>query len=106
MDHPVVYQMPGGLKEKIPAGKKVIADSAYRKSKDVVTTRNPRDDPDVRRLKTRARMRHEGFNGRLKTFKSISGKFRHGLGKHKEVFEAVCVIAQYQMENGSPLYDV
>ena len=43
--------------------------------------------------------------GRLKTFKSISGKFRNGLGKHKD-FEAVCVIAQYQMENGSPLYDV
>jgi hypothetical protein len=36
----------------------------------------------------------------------LSGKFRHGHKKHKSVFKAVCVITQYQSENGHPLFDV
>ena len=28
------------------------------------------------------------------------------MDKHKICFEAVCVIVQFQLENGSPLFDV
>jgi hypothetical protein len=100
----VNFKAPNGLKSKIPAGKKVIADRIYRDP--VCSIRNPQDTPEVRKFKRRARARHETFNGRLKTFKVLAEKFRHGPEKCKAVFEAVCVITQYELENGHPLFDV
>ena len=55
---------------------------------------------------SRARARHETFNGRIKNFGCLDDRFRHGMEKHKICFEAVCVIVQYQLENGSPLFDI
>jgi hypothetical protein len=49
---------------------------------------------------------HETFNSRLKNFHCLDDRFRHGIDKHKICFEAICVIVQYQLENGSPLFDV
>jgi len=49
---------------------------------------------------------HETFNAQLKNSKCLAECFQHGTDKHKIVFEAVGVICQYQMENGSPLFDV
>jgi hypothetical protein len=49
---------------------------------------------------------HETFNGRLKNFSVLAEKFSHGHEKHKCIFEAVCVITQYEIENGHPLFDV
>jgi hypothetical protein len=95
-----------GLKDKIPAGKKIIADKGYRGEKAIINTPNSQDHPEVRKFQSRARARHESFNGRLKNFRSLDVRFRHGVEKHKIVFEAICVICQYQMENGSPLFDV
>ena len=60
----------------------------------------------VFKLKSRALKHHEKFNGMLKNFDCLSGRFRHGVDRFKNCFEAVCVIAQYQMENNRPLYDV
>jgi hypothetical protein len=100
----VNFKAPDGLKSKIPAGKKVIADRIYRDP--VCSIRNPQDTPEVRKFKRRARARHETFNARIKSFKVLAEKFHHGAAKHKAVFEAVCVITQYQMENGHPLFDV
>lgn len=95
-----------GLKGKIPAGKKVIADNGYRGEKEVISTPNAHDPKDVKRFKSRARSRQESFNARLKTFRCLDVRFRNGIAKHKVVFEAICVICQYQLENGSPLFDV
>lgn len=88
----------------MPAGKKVIADRMYKDA--VCAIRNPLDTLVVAEFKRRARARHENFNGRLKTFKALGSRFRHGHEKHKAVFEAVCVIVQYELENGHPLFDV
>jgi hypothetical protein len=62
-------------------------------------------DERVAKFKSRARARHESFNGRLKFFDILQNTFRHGEARHKIAFEAVCVIVQYQMDNGSPLFD-
>lgn len=94
-----------GLLSKIPAGKKVIADRGYR-GEPVCSIRNPRDTAGVKAFKRRARARHESFNGRIKWFNILDTRFRHGIAKHQAVFEAVCVITQYEMENGHPLFDV
>lgn len=100
----VNFKAPNGLRRKIPAGKKVIADRMYKDP--VCSIRNSQDTTEVRKFKRRARARHESFNGRLKNFKVLAEKFRHGHAKRKAVFEAVCVITQYDLENGHPLFDV
>ncbi|GKY90941.1 hypothetical protein MPSEU_000066900 [Mayamaea pseudoterrestris] len=95
-----------GLKDMIPQGKRVIGDNGYRGEKNIISTPNSSDPAPVRKFKSRARARHETFNARIKAFHCIKQVFRHGIDKHKVAFEAVCVICQYQLENGSALFDV
>ena len=95
-----------GLKDKIPPGKRVIGDKGYCGMPDIISTPNLHDAEELRRFKSHTRARHESFNARLKTFRCLDVRFRHGVKKHKIVFEAVAVICQYQLENGSPLFDV
>ena len=95
-----------GLKDKMPKGKKAIGDKGYRGEKRMISTPNAHDPEELRKFKSRARARHESFNARIKNFRCLDTKFRHGLAKHKVAFEAVCVIIQYQLENGSPLFEV
>ena len=47
----VNFKAPNGLKRKVPAGKKVIADRMYKDP--VCSIRNPQDTPEVRKLKRR-----------------------------------------------------
>jgi hypothetical protein len=101
-----VFRKDGGLKEKIPPGKRVIADNGYRGEPAIISTPNSHEPKALRKFKGRARARQETFNARMKCFNCLVKKFRHGLEKQKIVFEAVCVICQYQLENGSPLFDV
>jgi hypothetical protein len=108
----LIYRKPNGLKSKIPANKRVIADEGY-KGEAQISRRNTFDTRAVKDFKNRARARHETFNGRLKHFHILEDRFRHGkdkfktvIEKHKAVFEALCVVVQYEMENGSPMFDV
>jgi len=94
------------LKDWIPSGKRIIADMGYIGEPGICSIPNSRDPPNLFKFKSLARSRHETFNSNLKNFKCLAECFWHGLEKHKIVFEAVCVICQYQMENGSPLFDV
>ena len=97
------------LKDRIPEGKKVIVDRGYEGEEadaGMLSMRCRYDPEEVRIFKRRVRARHENFNGRIKTFKILDERFRHGgLEEHKVVFEAVCIIQQYEMENGRPLID-
>jgi hypothetical protein len=94
------------LKGKVPDGKRGIADNGYRGEPNTLSTPNAHDPIELRKFKSRARARHESLNARIKNFKCLAERFRHGIQKHRICFEAVCVIVQYQMENGSPLFDV
>jgi len=95
-----------GLQAKLEAlGKKAIADSGY--SGPQVSTRNDAyDSPSVAMFKSRALLRQEKFNGRMKTYESLSSRFRHGEDKFKSLFEAIAVLCQYEMDLGLPMYDV
>jgi hypothetical protein len=95
-----------GLYEMIPDGHWAIADSGYRGVPTKIRTSSSLDKEAVRELKSRAKARHETFNGRLKNFSVLSSRWRHDIALHGIVFDAVCVICQYQLENGSPLFDV
>jgi hypothetical protein len=78
----------------------------FAEKKELFSTPNPMDSKKLQNFKSRARLRQETFNGRLKTFCSLSALFQHGFNKHKFVVEAVVVIVQYQMDNGSPIFAV
>jgi hypothetical protein len=95
-----------GIRQKIPRGKKAIVDNGYQGKDPKYSKPNPLDTKAVRKFKGRARSRQECFNTRLKNFHCLSENFRNGEAKHKSCFEAVAVICQYQLENGSPLFDV
>jgi hypothetical protein len=96
-----------GLKAKLKAtGKKGIGDGGYRGHPSELSTPNSHDSKEANKFKSRALKRHEKFNGLTKIFDCLSGRFRHSVDRFKNCFEAVCVICQYQMENGSPLYDI
>jgi hypothetical protein len=110
-----MHDMPmfrAGLKAKMKQsapGKMGIGDSGYRTGEadevGMIAVPESSDPPGLKTFKARVRCRHESFNGRLKFFKSLSDTFRHGVEKHKIVFEAVATIVQYQMDNGSPIFD-
>ena len=104
--HDITIFREDGLLDQMPAGHLAIADKGYRGEPNVVATANSRDQEPVRALKGAARARQESFNARIKVFKCLDERFRHQLKKHKVAVEAVCVIVQYQLENGSPLFSV
>jgi hypothetical protein len=60
----------------------------------------------VSRFKSRGLKRHERFNGYTKAFDCLSGRFQHSTDRFANCFEAVCVIYQYQIENGYDLFDI
>jgi DDE superfamily endonuclease len=93
------------LQDLIPEGCMGIADRGYRGVPNL-STPNRYDAQNVRDFKRRARARQESFFTRVKRFAAVRDQFRHhDVEKHKWTFVAVCVIVQYQFENGSPLYE-
>lgn len=100
-----IFRDEDGLKSKIPDGFKVIGDKGYT-GDEKVSINNRMDSIAVKEFKKLARARHEDLNGRIKRFEILSERFHHPLEKHKIVFEAVCVITQYMLENGHPLHAI
>ena len=105
-----------GLQAAIPEGKKGIADKIY-KGCDKVALHNSLDCYEVRLFKRRARARQESINARLKNFGVLKQRFRHkkahlqhegfvGSTKHETFVHAALVICTFQMEFGSPLFNV
>ena len=99
------------LKSMIPDGKFVVVDVGFNSSLDeheklMMAVPNPTDPNDLAKHKCRIRCRQETFNSRLTKFASLNQVFRHGMTKHKHVFEAVAVIVQYHLDNGSELFSI
>lgn len=101
-----VSQRPDGIQAKVPPGRKIIADKMYAGYGDCFMTPHPRDKKRLRKFKNRARARQETINARLKEFRVLAEVYRHRRGLHGLVFCAVCVIVQYEMEMGEPIFDI
>ena len=98
-----IFRKEDGLKSKLPLGKLLIADKGYNNEAQI-STPNPFDSKELKEFKSRARARHENFNARIKEFRILSERFRsNNIELHGIVFEAVCVLVQYSMENDRPL---
>jgi hypothetical protein len=50
--------------------------------------------------------RHEHFNGMIKRFAPMNERLRHGPYQFKCHFNSICVICQYQLDSGMPLYKI
>lgn len=84
----------------------MIADDGYLGLPDLISIRNEFDDGEIGYFKELVMSRHENFNQRLKTFKCLSTKFRHGIDNHRVAFEAVCATIMYEIESGgTSLFD-
>ena len=96
---------PNCLANKIPDGKKVLADSGLKGS-EKASTRVAGNSHKMKHFRKRAQGRQESLFKRFKTFGILEQRFRHDYELHKMVLDAVAVIVQYDMENGHPLFDV
>lgn len=100
-----------GLMEKLTnCGKVCIADRGFRSKsaheRQHFSLPDYMDSKELHNFKSRARLRQETYNRRLKHFEALSSKFKNGFEKHGFAMKAVAVIVQYQMDNGSPIYSV
>ena len=102
--HDITIYRKAGLQNMIPEGYRVVADRGYVGEPTQICTPNSHDPAELRKFKSRARAGHETFNAHIKNFRCPEERFRHGVNNHKTVFEALCIICQYQLENGSPLF--
>jgi hypothetical protein len=102
----------GGTKARMlqMPGKTLIGDSAFRgvlpDEIGMLAPPNSLDPTEFANFKSRARCRHETFNGRMKFFKILSECFTANRNRHGDAFCAVATIVQYQMDNGSPVFSV
>jgi IS5 family transposase len=105
-----VFQME--LKNKIPRGKRVVADKVYDvdDERHIVSSHNQFDTDEVLEFKKNARSRHETVNAKLKMFKCLDYRFRHGVIRAQQCFDSVLVLVQYAIEDtgihGEPLFDL
>ena len=96
-----------GLKAKLEAtSKRGIADGGYPGHPRLLSTPNNHDAKPVNLFKSRALRRHEKFNGMIKQFDCLKGRFRHSAERFAQCVEAVAVVCQYKLEMGDPLFDV
>jgi hypothetical protein len=102
---------PDALFFHIPEGKKGVGDAGMKGEPTKITVTKEQDSAAVRKYKGRAKSRQETFHARLKSFQILSTRFRHRLNvdtlqEHKTVFEATCVMCQYDLENDHGLFEM
>lgn len=102
--HDITVFHEDGLKNRMPPGKKVIADLGYRTTRadevDMIALPNASNTLALKKFKSIARSRHETVNGRIKTYSCMFEEFHHGQENHAACFFAICVIVQYCLEAG------
>ena len=105
-----MFKESGLMQKMIANGKVCIADRGFwsklQHERDCFAYPDYMDSKELGNFKTRARLRQETFNRRLKHFEALSGTFANGFVKHGIALRAVAVLVQYQMDNGSPLFSV
>ena len=96
---------------QIPEKKKVAGDSAYTGEPErVICTMPEMKRKDIKWL-GRLKARGETLHSRMKSFRVLGTRFRHGTGtqdkmnRHQMATESVSLIVLYDCENGRPLFE-
>ena len=91
----------------VPLGCRIVADKGFTgktlREKRIFAVENTLDPDHVKKFKGKAKARQEQLNSRLKVYKCLQGRFRHGVEKHKQCFAACLVLEQYAIEDTSPV---
>ena len=95
-----------GLKQKLlNAGERAEADKGYRG--EPLTIELPNDGLAEEYVKKKIlRQRHETCNRRFKNWACLDSRFRHGFEYHNQVFKAIAVLTQLDIEMGNELFQV
>ena len=94
--------------ERLGNGKLAVCDRGYIKDafKTKVAWPNPHDSKLANNLKSRIRLRHETFNGKMSVYATMNQTWRHTDKQHGLAFRAIAVTIQYELDNGvSYLFD-
>ena len=97
---------------QIPEGKRVIADGGYAGEPTKITISSNEHPAAMKKFIADAKARQETFHTRLKFFKILGNRFRHGkntaekMKLHKMAVDICCIIVQYDYENGNPPFEL
>ena len=100
------------LYAQIPDNKRAIADNGYKGEPDKILITKDEHSSSMKKFIGRVKARQETLHTRLKSFQILQLRFRHGnttkrrLELHRMAVESVCIIIQYDWENGCPPMDV
>lgn len=92
------------IKKLIP-GERIEADNGYSGEPSHLSIAMDNNNGSRHVMKADIRARHENVNSRFKKWDMLNDKFRYDLDKHGNVFGAVAVITQLEIENGGIISD-
>lgn len=94
-----------GVLNRLKKGKLAVTDRGYIKKafEKKVSWPNEQDNKDTNNLKSRIRLRHETFNGKMWFYSSMRDTWTHSIEKHGLAFRAVAVTIQYAFNDGTAM---
>ena len=100
-----IFRKEDCFKSKLPPWNLVIVDKGYPEEEQI-SIPNTFDSDAVKIFKQHARASQQPFNSRIKAFKILTSCFWSNHELHGIVFDAVCVIVQFDMEVERPLMEI
>ena len=94
------------LMDKLLPGEFVEADNGYRGQYDKIRTPVDYTTKKEKKMKARARARHETCNKRFKQFQILKKPFRHNRSEHQKVFRSIVVLTQLSIQSGENLFHI
>jgi hypothetical protein len=105
-DYPDVEIFQLGMMNHLDEGETVEADRGYGGDIPVRTPDDFGGNIEWRRMKGRARARHETINGAIKQYGIMNDVYRHSLHKHHLLLKAVCALVQSEIEEGNITFQI
>jgi hypothetical protein len=92
-----------GVLKRLKKGKLCVVDRGYidKKWKDKLAWPNLQDSKRANNMKSRIRLRHESFNGKVTQYGTMCQTWRHTKKQHGLAFRAIVVTIQYALNDGT-----
>ena len=108
-DWPDIVIFRSAMINYLDNGERVEADDGYI-GESPMYVKCPKKDyvssQEQKKMKQKVRCRQETVNKRFKQFEILRSTFRHDISLHGDVFRAITVLVQLQIEDGENLFNV
>jgi hypothetical protein len=95
------------LRQFLETGKRVKANNSHvGAANKIKCPNNPRNPVENKGMQSRVRSCQETINRCFKTWGILNKVYCHDIRRHGVVFQAIAIITQLAIENGSPLFQV